>query len=1036
MRYAELHCYSNYSFLRGASSPEDLVARARELNLNAIALTDRDGLYGMVRFVQAARKHNLHVIVGADVEWETGGRLVLLAENREGYHNLCRLLSRSHLNHERGTARLTRESLAAHNSGLFVLTGGPGGVLDVALAQGGIGAAEQILHELRTLCGNDRLFVEIQSHARLEELRLNVVSVDLAQRLKLAVVATNGVLMACKDDQPLQDVLTCIRERTTLDDARRRLLLQPNAEWHLKGAREMEQLFPGCLEAVARSAEIAARCTFDLLTLRDHRPAVPLPENETPFSYLQYLVQEGIRNRLHPVTAAALRQLTHELDVIEQLDFAMYFLVAHDIVRACRERGIMVNGRGSAPNSAVCYALGITDVDPLRAGLLFERFLSADRPEPPDIDLDIEHERREEIIQYMYATYGRESIGMVCEVVTYRARSAVRDVGKALGLSLQQVDNLAKALDTHGAGNVQRELEVLPLERGGVSGPVAAQLYELCGRIDGFPRHLSIHVGGMVLANQPLIDLVPVEWAAMSGRSIVQWDKDDLADMGFVKYDLLGLGMLTLLRRSNALLEEANIPRIDPARLSYDDPAIYSLLQSADTLGIFQVESRAQMQSLPRTAPSTFYEIAIQVALIRPGPIQGNMVHPYIRRRRGEETVTYPHESLEPVLKRTLGVPLFQEQTMRLAIVGANFSPGQADALRRAMGRKRSHTQMEALEIALLDGMHANGISPMVARQVYDQLAAFAAYGFPESHALAFALLVYLSAYLKVHHPVQFYCALLNSQPMGFYSPEVIVNEAKRRGIEIRPVDVQRSWSECVIEDRHIRLGYRYVEGIGGSMFERLDCERGHAPYRSLADFVERTGLPLGALERLAMIGAFGSLGLQRRVAAWRVGEVRRTYNAGHFPGLHAALEEDITLDAMDRTEEIVTEYGVLGFSPSAQIMELFRERLKAAGYHTADDLHAVPAYERVKVAGLVVCLQRPPTAKGILFLSMHDETGLINVLVRPEVYAAYRAIVRGSPLLAVRGQLERSAGVTNIVAAEFGALPQSFRTPSARHFR
>ena len=1033
--YAELHCASNFTFLRGASHPETLIDRAAELGLGALALTDQDGLYGAVRFARAARERSVPAIFGAEVALETGGRLVLLAENRQGYHNLCRLLSRAHLDHPRGAATLTWTTLAEHQAGLTVLTGGPAGVLTPALAAGGLHAAADLLGRLAELCAPDHLFVELQSHYRRDETRLNAALVEVARRVGVLLVATHGVLMACPEDQPLQDVLTCIREHTTLDEARRRLLLEPNPQRHLKSAGEMARLFADRPEAIAATTEIAARCDFDLLSLRDHRPVIPLPPGETPFSYLYRLVYEGVRTRYHPLTAAALRQLTHELELIEKLDFAMYFLVAHDIVRACRERGILVNGRGSAPNSAVCYALGITDVDPLRAGLLFERFLSEERPEPPDIDLDIEHERREEVIQYVYATYGREYTGMVCEVITYRARSAVRDVGKSLGLSLAQVDRLAKALDTHAA-SVEHELGALPVAEGGIAGPVAAQLAELCRRIDGFPRHLSIHVGGMVLANRPLIELVPVEWAALPGRSIVQWDKDDLADMGFVKYDLLGLGMLTLIQRCNDLLAAAGHTRIDPARLPLDDPATYRLLHSADTLGVFQVESRAQMATLPRTRPATFYDLAIQVALIRPGPLQGNMVHPYIRRRRGEEPVTYPHPLLAPVLERTLGVPLFQEQTMRVAIAAAGFTPGQADALRRAMGRKRSQAQMQALEESLLAGMHANGIPERTAHGIYRQLAAFAAYGFPESHALAFALLVYVSAYLKVYYPAYFYCALLNSQPMGFYSPEVIVNEAKRRGIEIRPVDIQQSWSDCAIEDGHVRLGFRYVRGISRAALLRLDQEREHGPYRSLVDVVERTGLPINVLERLAMVGAFRGLGLDRRAALWRVGELRRTHRGGGLPGVEEALVEVVELPEMRREEAVLAEYGVLGFSPTAQMLELYRDQLQAAGFLCAADLPDVPVGTLVAVAGLTVCLQRPPAAKGIVFLSLLDESGLVNVIIRPQVYEAFRPVVRGAALLTVHGRIERQAGVTNILAERIGSLPHPARTPAVKRFR
>jgi error-prone DNA polymerase len=769
-------------------------------------------------------------------------------------------------------------------------------------------------------------------------------------------------------------------------------------------------------------------------------PSSDLPVGETPFSHLFRLCHEGARTRYHPITPEVMRQLTHELGIIETLKLAGYFLIVWDVVRFCQEQGIMAQGRGSAANSAVCYALGITNVDPIAHTLLFERFLSEERDGLPDIDLDIAHQDREQVIQYVYEKYGRDHAAMVCEVITYRARSAVRDVGKALGLPLPQVDAIAKSFDAYAA------VEATPEQRTAVlaaHGPVAAQLHALCAALDGFPRHLSIHVGGFVITGEPLIELAPLEPATMPGRTVVQWDKDDVEALGFVKFDLLGLGMLTLIDRAVKLINQRRQPEgtgegappLDLARLDYRDAAVYDMLGAADTVGVFQVESRAQMATLPRVRPRTLYELAIQVALIRPGPIQGQMVHPYLRRRNGEEEVSYPHPLLQPVLERTLGVPLFQEQGMRLAIAAANFSPAKADALRKAMGSKRSHQRMQQLYADLIAGMAANGIALDLAERICKQLAAFADYGFPESHACAFAALVYVSAYLKRHHPVEFTCALLNAQPMGFYQPAVIVNDARRHGVSVLPADVTRSRANCTLEGPmgrpSVRLGLRYVRGVGEAAWPALDAAAEQGPYTSVEDFAHRTGLGKEALEHLAAAGAFAGLGLARRDALWQVEDYGRLTARGTLPDV---LEGDaVAFPSLTPPETTAADYWHAGLSTGAQPISFFRRELNRLGTVAASKLAKQPQGRSVKVAGLVVIRQRPQTAKGFVFCTLEDETGLINVVVAPWIYERYRAIIRTSPMLVVEGIIERERDVVNVWTRRAWPLSQERLTRGVR---
>ncbi len=1016
--YIELHAHSNFTFLDGASHPEDLVARAAGLGFPAMALTDRDGLYGTVRFHRAAADRGIRAILGSELTLASGHHLTVLVRSSRGYRNLCRLLTRARLSRPKGQAATTFEALASNADGLLLLTGCVRGEVPQALLRGDVPRAEEVLGRYQDAFGRANVFLEVQNHCLPAEARARRLLAELGARRKVPCVATNDVRYAVPEGRRLQDVLTCIRLKTPLEQAGTKLL--PNGEYFLKSPGEMAVLFRDQPDALRQTLVVADRCDHDIGSLGYRFPVFEVPEGETIFSYLHRLAHEGARGRYRPLHAAAARQIAHELDVIEKLDLAGYFLIVWDIVRFCRERGILCQGRGSAANSAVCYALGITAVDPVGLDLLFERFLSEERTETPDIDLDIEHERREEVIQYVYRKYGREHAGMVCEVITFRARSAVRDVGKALGLSAAQVNRATNLIESHDASSFACGLESGREEAAGLKleSTRMRHLVRLCREIDGFPRHLSIHTGGMIVTAEPLDTVVPIENAAMPGRTVVQWDKDDVSAVGLIKIDLLGLGMLTLLSKAIALVREHEGIQIDLARLPQNDPRVYALLCRADTVGVFQVESRAQMNCLPRLKPRSFYDLVVEVALIRPGPIQGDMVHPYLKRRAGREPVTYPHPSLKPILERTLGVPLFQEQGMKLAVAAAGFTPAQADELRRAMGHKRSREAMARLVAALINGMRRNGIPAESADRILKQLTAFADYGFPESHAASFALLVYASAYLKVHHPLSFYTAILNSQPMGFYSPSTLVNDAKRHGIEVLPVDVRHSDWDCTIEGKRLRLGLRYVRGLGDEAKERIRVARVAGPFASPEDFARRTALSKPAIESLAGLGAFDGFGLSRREALWKL----QALDLGAAGSLAASLpaEPRVRLPEQSAVEEAEADWWYSGMSVSHQPVALFREDLDRRGVTRAKDLGRMAEGRRVWVAGLVICRQHPPTAKGFTFLTLEDETGFSNVIVRPDLYEHHRAVLRVAPLLLVGGTLVKEDGVINVQGNRF----------------
>jgi error-prone DNA polymerase len=1084
--YAELHCHTNFSFLDGASHPEDLVAEATRLGLAGLAVTDHDGLYGAVRFSGIARELGLPTVFGSEltlgaprsptgavgqsgVPDPAGEHLVVLAEGHIGYARLARAISEAQMRGGKGSPRLGLAELAdaarapvhlrpnpsAHNDSWFVLTGCRKGTVPKALVDHGPAAAERALLQLVDAFGRDRVLVELWDHGDPLDRSRNDALATLAARNGAGVVATNNVHYATPRERPLATALAAIRARRPLDALDGWLPAAAGA--HLRSAAEQARRFARWPGAVERTTEIAAACAFDLAMAAPHLPDFPVPPGHDEMSWLRELAWAGAAYRYppsHPKHEDAKRRIAGELDLIEELGFAGYFLLVHDLVEFCRRENLYCQGRGSAANSAVCYALGITKADAVGLGLLFERFLSPERDGPPDIDLDIEHERREEAIQYVYRRYGRDRAAQVANVITYRPRSALREMAKAAGLSPGHADAVAKSVE----GWTMREAEndaggdlTKPKAEGGAGIPPL--VLDLARQVQGFPRHLGIHSGGMVIADRPLVEYCPTEWATMENRSVLQWDKDDCAAAGLVKFDLLGLGMLTLLHLAVDLIAQHQGVEIDLATIPQED-AVYDMLCDADTVGVFQVESRAQMATLPRLRPRTFYDIVIEVALIRPGPIQGGSVHPYIRRRRGEEPVTYLHPLLEGCLAKTLGVPLFQEQLMQMAIDVANFTPGEADQLRQAMGSKRSRERMALMRARLLDGMAANGITGEVAEEIAHKLEAFSSFGFPESHSVSFAYLVYASSWMKLRYPAEFTAALLNAQPMGFYSPHTIVRDARRHGVEVLGPDLNRSRTQCTLEPRTdgakgeplpgpwhadpstmaVRIGLRYVRNLGDALLERIEAERtGNGPFRDLEDFARRTGATTDAIEGLATAGAFGCFGLSRREALWAAAALREA-RPDKLPGLVTGLDAP-ALPGMTDQEETAADLWSMGLSPSAHPTEFTRPALEERGILTIAALADVPPQSVVEVAGVVTHRQRPGTAQGVIFINLEDETGLLNVICSPGLWRRHRRVARTSSALLIRGVLEKHQGVTNLVAHRLSPLPAGV-TPRSRDFR
>ena len=1044
--YAELHCHSYYSLLDGASSPEALVERAAALGYRSLALTDHNGLYGAVRFWTAARDAGIRPLFGAEVTLDDDSHLTLLVETQRGYANLCRLLSSAQLAGQKGAPRLTLSTIAEHAAGLICLSGCARGVVPLALRQGDLSQALAKADHLRQIFG-ERFWIELQRHLEPGDALRVAGLVEVAHRLGVLLVATNNVHYAERSAHRKHDVLTCVREHTTLPDALANGLLHGNAEYVLKSPSEMAALFSDYPNALRNACLIAERCQAGLDFTTQRLPLFPVPPGHTPFTYLQTLCNDGLRQKFRPVTRRAKEQLAHELRVIERTNLAGYFLVVWDIVRFARSKGIRCQGRGSAANSLAAYVLDITPVDPLQHHLLFERFLTEDAHTMPDIDVDFAADRREEVIQYVYERYGEDRTAMVCNVVTYRARSAVREVAKALAFPADVIDRVAKALDTHSAAKaaaeVTSDLEAPAHTDENESDPLAPVLTdaarrraageavsatldpaypwqllsELLSEIDGTPRHLSIHVGGMLITAAPLVEVVPVERATMPGRVVVQWDKDSVEDAGLIKIDLLSLGTLAAVEEMVQLVQTGRNQKLDLEHLSLDDPVIYDMLQQADAVGCFQVESRAQSQMLPRLKPRRFEDIVIEVALVRPGPIQGHMVHPYLRRRDGLEPVTYADPRLESALAETLGVIIFQEQVIRVAMAVAGFSPGDADQLRRAMSRSRSREAMNRLRDRFVRGAVANGLSEASAKDVFGQLEGFAGFGFCKSHAASFALVAYQTLFLKKYYTPEFFCALLNHQPMGFYSPEVLTGDAKHHGVAILRPDINSSNDECTLENCHeekrvLRLGLRYVHGLGEAWRKRLLERRDGRSFADLADLCRRTCLPRSVIENLIRSGTLDSLGTERRSLLWQLGglDYREEEMDLDIPVIEAELPR------LTEREGMGWDYELLGLAPGDHVMRLFRARLAEQGVLSSADLEQKKDGDIVRVAGMVVVRQRPPTAKGHVFITLEDEDGLVNLIVRPNVYERHRAAVRNSLMLWAEGRLQRQGTAASVL--------------------
>jgi len=1038
--YAELHCHTNFSFLDGASHPEELVEEATRLGLAALAVTDHDGLYGIVRFAEAARAVGLPTVFGAELTLDLtgpqvgepdphGDHLVVLARGPEGYARLSRAIAVAHL--AGGTKGLPRSTLAdlagRHDGHWHVLTGCRKSVINRALVSRGPAAAATELDRLVAAFGRDRVAVELWDHGDPLDVARNDALVQLALAAGVDLVATNNVHYATSARRPLATALAAVRSRRSLDEVEG--WLPASAGACLRSGAEQARRFARYPGVVTRAAALGLECAFDLVLVAPNLPPFPCPEGLDEMAYLRRLTEEGAFARYgtrgDEGVAGAWGQIDHELEVIDTLGFAGYFLVVWDIVQFCKRSNIFCQGRGSAANSAVCYALGVTNADAVALGLLFERFLSPERDGPPDIDIDIESDRREEVIQYVYAKHGREHAAQVANVITYRARSAVRDMGKALGFAQGQVDAWSKQLDHYSRLAGQGSPEEIP-----------EQVLALAGEVQDFPRHLGIHSGGMVMCDRPVIEVCPVEWGRMADRTVLQWDKDDCAAVGLVKFDLLGLGMLSTLHYVVDLVREHHGVEVDLATVP-QDPLVYDMLGEADSVGVFQVESRAQMATLPRLKPREFYDLVVEVALIRPGPIQGGSVHPYIRRRNDREEITYLHPLLEPSLKKTLGVPLFQEQLMQMAIDVAGFTASEADQLRQAMGSKRSRQRMEQLRQRLFEGMAERGITGEVAEAIYEKLAAFANFGFPESHSVSFAYLVYASAWFKKHYPAAFCASLLNAQPMGFWSPHTLVRDARRHGVVVHRADVNDSDWWCTLEPDSgstggmaVRLGVKEVRSVGDELAKRIATGR---PYTSIEDVVRRAEVPLAAIEALATADAFRSLGHDRRSALWAAGALSQARD-DRLPGIVTGAVAP-PLPGMSPVEETTADLWATGISPDKHPTEHVRAVLDARGVLTATQLLAAVPASRVLVAGVVTHRQRPATASGIVFMNLEDETGLINVICSPGLWQRYRRIARTSPALLVRGTLERADGVTNVVADRLEPLPLGMPTKS-RDFR
>jgi error-prone DNA polymerase len=1089
--YAELVCRSNYSFLQGASHPEELVRRAAELGLSALAITDDDGFYGLVKAHLEAKQRQLQLIIGSRLILYGAPPLTLYAANTTGYARLSTWISESRLAHPKGEAGLPWRTLLDRTDGLVaVLPTAPDTPEHPALAP----LAEAF---------PGRFYVGVSRHLTADDDARVDRALHWAEQLEVPLLAHNDVHTHVRARQPLQDVLCAIRNGTTVVKAG--TLLFPNGERTLKSSDELMALFPDCPEAVGRTLEVASACTFSLDQLRYQFSEEAMPEGLTPMRYLVQLVEAGLRFRYPSgLPDDVRRQIDREYALIEALDYPGYFLALWDIVRFARERGILCQGRGSAANSAVCFALQITSIDPVRMGLLFERFLSMERREPPDIDVDFEHERREEVLQYVYEKHGRRRAAMVCEHICFRGRMALREVGKALGLSLDQVDRLAKAVD-FGDDALGAE----QLQQAGLSGGDLAvqQTVALARQLVGMPRHLSIHVGGFVITNGDLTALVPVENGAMEERTVVQWEKDDLSALNILKVDLLALGMLTVISRCFELIRELNGEEWSMATIPAEDPAVYDMLCEGDSIGTFQVESRAQQNMLPRLKPRCFYDLVVEIAIIRPGPIVGEMVHPYLRRRNGEEEVTYPSLEVKDILSRTLGVPLFQEQAMKLAMVAAGFSAGESDRLRRALTNKRADELLPPFRERFIEGSVSRGYSREFAERCFDSFRGFSHYGFPESHSASFALIAYASSWLKKYYPAAFCAALLDSQPMGFYAPHTLVDDARRHGVEVAAVDINASTWMCQLEPKPtapspddedaflpakrakapwgdgvrgqqgrgeglhevaeagdedtepltpalspfhrergttprgeqgimLRLGFELVRGLREESARRIEAARLDGPFLSVADVARRTRIPRHELTRLALAGALNSLCFNRRNALWDLHALGPFDEDDLFFGLPMVADR-ADFPTMSPAERVAADFETVSLSLESHPVGLLRPQLKRLGAVTSSKLLEIPSSRIAKIGGLVIVRQRPPTAKGFTFLSMEDEDGIANVIIEPSLFEKYRREITATPLLVATGRVERSGKVVNLKVTHLAALvPELPVEPHVHHFR
>jgi error-prone DNA polymerase len=1081
--YAELHCHSNFSFLDGASHPEELATEAARLGLDALALTDHNGFYGIVRFAEAARAVGMPTVFGTEItltpgldhdhqatlaeELTTtqvntghvldatlpdphGAHLLLLADGPGGYARLARTLSLGHLAGEKSAPQFTFGDVAGATAGhVWALTGCRKGLVPAALVEHGPAAAGREIDRMIEAFGRDRVLVELWDHGDPLDSARNDALVELALKRHVGIVATTNAHYATPAQRRLATALAAVRSRRSLADLDP--WLPASAGAHLRSGAEMERRFARYPGVVELAAEVGLAAAFDLKLVAPSLPPFPCPDGWTEMHYLRQIVEEGGRRRYgeRPAQASvandgvvedlslrarAWKTIDRELDIIEHLGFAGYFLVVWDLVEFCRRANIFCQGRGSAANSAVCYALGVTAADAVSLGLLFERFLSPERDGPPDIDIDIESDRREEVIQYVYNKHGRHHTAQVANVITYRARSAIRDMAKALGYSPGQQDAWSKRID--GWGTVATTAATQNHE-------IPPAVLELAAQVEDAPRHLGIHSGGMVICDRPVIEVCPVEWGRMQDRSVLQWDKDDCAAAGLVKFDLLGLGMLSALHYAVDLIAEHRGYHVDLATIPQEDD-VYAMLCRADTVGVFQIESRAQMATLPRLKPRRFYDLVVEVALIRPGPIQGGSVHPYIRRRNGQEPITYLHPLLENSLGKTLGVPLFQEQLMQMAIDVAGFTPAESDELRQAMGSKRSAARMEKLRERLYAGMAERGITGDIADQIYVKMKAFANYGFPESHSVSFAYLVYASSWIKYHEPAAFCAALVNAQPMGFWSPHSLVRDARRHGVVVRGPDLNVSLATATLEEGGtvVRLGLKEVRGIGRELADEIErvrlapLDEGGGDYRSPEDLVRRIpALTLPQLESLATADAFACFGLDRRQALWTAGSVAQS-RPGRLPGVVTGAKAP-QLPGMSPAEEAVADLWSTGIATDSHPTQFLRDQLTKAGVLTSTQLHTVEPGAKVKVAGVVTHRQRPMTAQGVTFLNLEDETGLINIVVSKGCWTRFRRVAQESPAMTIRGRLERAEGVVNIVAEhmEYLVLPGS-SVHASRDFR